>query len=612
MRIIIASLLSGFVLLCFCIPVSYGLAGEKKAITVQINGMPVPYEVSPIRVNGAVMVPMRETCEQLGAEVDWDGISVNLWAAKGDQHMFYQIGKQTVLLNESQLQLASPGMTVDGTLMMPLRFVAEAFGATVRWDASMNTVHIQSAPRIPAVIEGIQDGMYIVITYQTPNGNATEHVRLAGLSPIRNGMEATEAIRALLPAGSNVDVEFWGARDRNQNLWAAIYTKDGILINRELVARGYAKISTLNVTPYLQRSLVSLQQDAQSAKLGEWANHEPFLTHPIKTASIGQQILLVTDTGELWSWGQFFEKPTKILDHVAQVQEDSDVGIALKTDGTVWVWGSNFAGAWGNGEESFTATEIPRQVEGLAHIVSIEANGLTVMAINDRGAVYAWGSTHSGRLGIEYDPWDLFELSPIQLDWADVKQVQMGYAYTMVLKNDGTLWQTQSDSSELKQVKGLKDVTSVSLDNTAVLALKKDGTVWGWDELRDSYFGSGDMAFPISPAPVKELSHIVQVASGFSHFFAVNADGDLYGWGANGLGELGIDVMNKWIERPMLIPTVTGVTNVFVGSEKSLFLKQDQTLWGSGRNPYSILGEKTLRNNLYDADYHLLTEIALR
>lgn len=120
---------------------------------------------------------------------------------------------------ESLIQLDYPGKIIKGSVMIPTRFVAEVFGAQVEWDKKTRTVSIQSLPKVQAVVTRVLDGLYIELQYRNLKGDTVvEPVGLAGLSPVRNGMEATEYIRALLPVGTPVELDIRGGRDSSKQL----------------------------------------------------------------------------------------------------------------------------------------------------------------------------------------------------------------------------------------------------------------------------------------------------------------------------------------------------------------------------------------------------------
>ncbi|ANY65965.1 hypothetical protein BBD42_05440 [Paenibacillus sp. BIHB 4019] len=607
----IVVLVIGFLCLGLLAPAAYG-AKDTREIKILLDGVPLISETAPALQKGSVMVPAEMIFEALGAELVWyNGYKIFI-ASKADQILSYQMGEQQAFINEDPVSLTLPGEWVDGSAMFPVRIAAEAFGAKLMWDKTNLTLQIQSAPKIDAEIVEVFDGLYVALKYiNTEQELVTEQVRLSGLSPIRNSMEATEYLKAMLPIGTKVKVDFRSGRDSNKNLWALVYKDDGTIVNQELVSRGYAKSSLVNEDPYLKAQLLPLQEEAHTKKLGIWSNTEPFITDSIKTASIYGEIALVTAGGQLWTWGEYYEKPMKILENIKQVKLDGDLGIALKNDGTVWVWGFNNAGGWGNGLKKYEVTRIPQQVEGLEKISAIENHNSAVMAINDLGEVYAWGSNFNGKLGEEYDINKIIHPSPVKLPWSNVKEVKIGFTFTAVLKNDGTVWKTNPDSSELIHIKELSDITSIEMNNTAVLAIKKDGTVWGWDELRESIFGSS-YYFAKSPKQIEGLSRIVKTVAGKYHFFAIDDKGALYGWGENIAGELGMLSIGEAVEKPTKITDLSPVRDVFADTSKTLFLKQDGTLWGVGHSPYFIFGENYKKGWMDDLNYSELTQIKLQ
>ncbi|CAN7504113.1 stalk domain-containing protein [Paenibacillus sp. LjRoot153] len=207
--------------------------------------------------------------------VIWEGSSHTVSAGKGDLAIKYKIGQAKAERNGQTATLDYPGKIIDGSTMMPVRFVAEAFGAAVGWDESTKTVNISSPPKQLAEIVRVLDGFYLEVKYQNFRGeNVQENVRLAGISPIHNGMDATVYTQKILPIGSKVLIEARGSRDRNKHLRADVYLSDNSLLNAKLVADGYAILSANLKDEKLNAMLVSLQREAKVQKSGLWAQQD--------------------------------------------------------------------------------------------------------------------------------------------------------------------------------------------------------------------------------------------------------------------------------------------------------------------------------------------------
>ncbi len=148
----------------------------------------------------------------------------------------------------------------------------------------------------------------------------------------------------------------------------------------------------------------------------------------VKTFDAGQSshALVVKNDGNVWAWGydykgQLGDGGVSISDQNKQslgygaddynpdlVRGMSDAkavaaggshSAALKTDGTVWVWGSNSDGQLGQGTTGGNDQTSPEQVPGLSGVTAIAAGMYYTMALKDDGTVWAWGSDSDGQIG---------------------------------------------------------------------------------------------------------------------------------------------------------------------------------------------------------------------
>lgn len=112
------------------------------AINVTLNGQKLNFEVEPEIINERTMVPMRVIFEALGANVTWNGDTKGITAVCGDRNIYLQIGSSTMNLNSNTVTLDASPYLCDGSTMVPVRAVAEAFDCIVGWDSGSRTVSI--------------------------------------------------------------------------------------------------------------------------------------------------------------------------------------------------------------------------------------------------------------------------------------------------------------------------------------------------------------------------------------------------------------------------------------------------------------------------------------
>ncbi len=126
-------------------------------ISVTVNGSPVVFpKQGPIQApDGGILVPLREIFEQLGAAVQFLPRTRTVTASRGSTNISLQLGESVGYVNGKPRSLATPAQNIAGTTMLPLRFLSEAFGAGVKWDANARLVAISLAGAKPVVSTGV-------------------------------------------------------------------------------------------------------------------------------------------------------------------------------------------------------------------------------------------------------------------------------------------------------------------------------------------------------------------------------------------------------------------------------------------------------------------------
>jgi len=113
-------------------------------IKVLLDGRELQFDVPPQIFSGRTMVPLRVTFEEMGATVNYNDATKTITAKKADTVVVLTIGDTSPTINGQVVEISQPAIIIEGRTLVPLRFVAEAFGAEVVWSSATQTVTITS------------------------------------------------------------------------------------------------------------------------------------------------------------------------------------------------------------------------------------------------------------------------------------------------------------------------------------------------------------------------------------------------------------------------------------------------------------------------------------
>jgi alpha-tubulin suppressor-like RCC1 family protein len=282
---------------------------------------------------------------------------------------------------------------------------------------------------------------------------------------------------------------------------------------------------------------------------------------------------------------------------------------AIKTDGTLWTWGYNANGELGTNNTTNRSSPI-QTVSAGTNWKQVSCYDSHIGAIKTDGTLWLWGNNNNGQLGVN-DRTN--RSSPIQTvsSGANWKQVSCGGSHTGAIKTDGTLWmwgynnygqlgvndQTYR-SSPIQTVSGGNNWKQVVCASLHTGAIKTDGTLWTWGQNASGQLGVNDITHRSSPIQtVSAGTNWKQVSGGVSHTGAIKTDGTLWMWGSNDFGQLGV---NDRTNRSSPVQTVSGGNNwkqVSCGSSYHTgAIKTDGTLWMWGSNQNGYLGTNDVTN----------------
>jgi alpha-tubulin suppressor-like RCC1 family protein len=136
-------------------------------------------------------------------------------------------------------------------------------------------------------------------------------------------------------------------------------------------------------------------------------------------------------------------------------------------------------------------------------------------------------------------------------------------------------------------------VVTVEMTDAKPQDAKAQEEVWAWGSNWWGELGVDTSREPRNtPVQVSGLSDVKAVAGGWGHSLALKNDGTLWAWGYNGSGQLG-DGTTTWEPRntPVQVSGLSDVKAVAAGWDHNLALKNDGTLWAWGFNYYGQLGD---------------------
>ena len=123
------------------------------------------------------------------------------------------------------------------------------------------------------------------------------------------------------------------------------------------------------------------------------------------------------------------------------------------------------------------------------------------------------------------------------------------------------------------------------------LGVKADGTLWAWGKNDVGQLGLGNNTNKTTPTQIGTASNWVFVSAGYSTSFAIKTDGTLWGWGDNQFSKIG-DGTSTNRTAPVQVGTATNWVSVD-SKNNTLALRSDGTLWGWGFNSTGQLGDGT-------------------
>ena len=319
-----------------------------------------------------------------------------------------------------------------------------------------------------------------------------------------------------------------------------------------------------------------------------------------------------------------------------RVETNANFTCALKSDTTVWCWGRNGSGQLGDG--TTTDRSRPVQVANLTGVVSVDTGGNDfACALKSDETMWCWGSNGTGQLG---DGTNTNRSRPVQVkDLTGVTQMATGYGHACAVKSNGTVscwgWNhyyllgnsgpasnipvVVSGISTATQVRpgswhtcavlanatmscwGYRFNTSAGLTGITLLSVSKGQHMcaiaseqilkcWGYND--HGQVGVNNTTEQASPTTVTGFADAVSISSNNHNTCLVKSDGTPWCWGWNAFGQVGVPGSASQLV-PVVVSGVTGVSQISAGYSHTCAVLTDTTVKCWGDNRWGQLGNGT-------------------
>lgn len=248
--------------------------------------------------------------------------------------------------------------------------------------------------------------------------------------------------------------------------------------------------------------------------------------------------------------------------------------LAVDRNRNVWAWGYNIYGQVGDGGSGSTAVFGPVKVcaagqtapcsQFLSDITAVAAGGLHSLALDIHSNVWAWGYNAFGQLG------------------SNVPNT------ALPVRNNALF-------AQLHQLPGPPSVKAIAAGAHHSLALDSRGVVWAWGYNWFGQLGLGHYKGIVFALPIAfpEGEVIIAIAAGAYHSLALDSAGNVWAWGTNANGQLGISSFDERRNVPVKLvyfPPNTRIIAIAAGGLHSLALDSGGNVWAWGANGAGQLG----------------------
>lgn len=279
--------------------------------------------------------------------------------------------------------------------------------------------------------------------------------------------------------------------------------------------------------------------------------------------------------------------------------------LILDNNGHVYSCGWNSKGQLGCSDDclKFELVDILKEFK----VVQIACGWDFSAAVTECGKLFVWGNNQFTQLGLSKSITCTGIPSRLQVSQklaTGFKHISCGLRHMSVItKENGLLVAGTGSKGQLglgdnyddnnylsiSKVPDLDDMRSVACGENHTLALKADGTVLSWGDNKYGQLGlNPELPNSLVPQSILVDDSLIQVHAGWSHSAALTNNGDVYIWGRNSYGQLGMQKAEASV--PEKLTNLKDIQQLSLGSEHNLAITKEGKLYCWGWNEHGNCG----------------------
>lgn len=323
--------------------------------------------------------------------------------------------------------------------------------------------------------------------------------------------------------------------------------------------------------------------------------------------------------GQAWGWGYNYlgglginstiaaeSTPVAIYgNHKFNTVEIGFFSVGIDSQHKAWGWGYNNSGQLGNNSTITEST--PIAVYGSKSFIFIKNGNASTVAIDNHYKAWCWGANLYGVLGNNLSPTP--ESTPVAVLGNHVfKKISLCYYHCVGINQNGRIWSwgynqygqlgtnsTICYSTPVVVGGSLKTFCEISTGTYHTLAIDNHGIAWSWGYGGQGALGINSLSDKCTPVAVYGNHTFCKImANSWWHSAAIDNHGQLWTWGDNSYGQLGINDNTVAIKcTPIAVLGDHTFCSISSGNYHILAIDNHNNAWGWGYNYIGSVGDNT-------------------